>query len=376
MHTRYTSFTLLLLSLVAWPTSIHAQGTVNGQFTTNVSGSTLTVTVQLLASPGNAGLGTSTIQITYNNSALTFDSGNSSFSNFSGSQLGETPSGHNAIYNSSSISTPNANEVSLNIVLDSCLQSDFSACDPVEGEALPSTLKDVATLQFTITDAAQTANLAWDTIELFNGAGAAYTNGTFTTNDSSLPVELVDLGWQQDGEAVWVSWKTASETNNAGFAVEVQAVEAITTARWQEIAFVEGRGTTIQAQQYRHRMDALAPGQYRLRLRQMDYDGAVAYSDELEIKVGLVDLYEISEVYPNPVHSKGQMHVVVRAPQHVEVVLYDMLGRRVSELHNGTAGANETLTVSVSGWGLSSGVYLVRVKGERFAATRRFTLNK
>ena len=64
----------------------------------------------------------------------------------------------------------------------------------------------------------------------------------------------------------------------------------------------------------------------------------------------------------------------MRAAQDVTVAVYDVLGRRVAVLHDGPVAAGETERLRLTGQGLASGVYLVRVVGERFQTVRRLTL--
>jgi hypothetical protein len=54
--------------------------------------------------------------------------------------------------------------------------------------------------------------------------------------------------------------------------------------------------------------------------------------------------------------------------------VYDVLGRRVAVLFDGKVDAGETEALRLDADGLASGVYLVRVTGETFAATRRLTV--
>ena len=56
--------------------------------------------------------------------------------------------------------------------------------------------------------------------------------------------------------------------------------------------------------------------------------------------------------------------------------LYNTLGQRVSVLFNGTVEANQAQLVTVDGAGLASGMYIVRVTGERFADALSVTLLK
>jgi len=66
--------------------------------------------------------------------------------------------------------------------------------------------------------------------------------------------------------------------------------------------------------------------------------------------------------------------LTVAQPQDVEATLYDVLGRRVATLHQGPVPAHEPTPLQIDGDALSSGLYIVRVIGDGFAASRKVTL--
>lgn len=70
------------------------------------------------------------------------------------------------------------------------------------------------------------------------------------------------------------------------------------------------------------------------------------------------------------------MEVAVKERQSVTVAVYDVLGRRVTTLHDGPLPAQNArqFTLNASEAGLSSGTYFVRVRGDAFADTRRLTV--
>src|SRR5690606_29042521 len=86
------------------------------------------------------------------------------------------------------------------------------------------------------------------------------------------PVQLASFTATRDGEAVVLRWTTASETNNAGFEVQLLENSKSEIQNWTTLAFVAGAGTTAEAQAYTYRAEGLAPGTHRFRLRQVDYD--------------------------------------------------------------------------------------------------------
>jgi CSLREA domain-containing protein len=226
----------------------------------------------------------------------------------------------------------------------------------------------------TITFTPQAATTASDYF-VSTATDADGNTSEFTSQATLLPVELTSFEATVDGEDVILRWTTASETNNAGF--EVQQLEAGSAAKtWSTLTFVEGHGTTELPKAYRHRATTLTPGTHTFRLRQVDFDGAFEYSPEVEVVVGLPDQYVVEPAYPNPFNPEATLRFAVQQEQRVEVGLYNLLGQRVRTLFAGTATAGQMQRVTIDGGNLSSGVYLVRVQGERFLETQRVTLVK
>lgn len=199
----------------------------------------------------------------------------------------------------------------------------------------------------------------------------------FIGDTAPLPVELTRFEAALDEEAVVLNWQTASETDNAGFNIEhaprVASQRAATTS-WKPLAFVEGAGTTTEPQTYRYRAEALGVGSHRFRLKQVDLDGTFEYSDEVEVTVTLAESYRIGKIHPNPARGPATVELAVREAQTVRAELYDLLGRRVRVVFDGELAANRTHRIVIGRQRLASGLYLVRLVGERFTATRRLTV--
>ena len=87
-------------------------------------------------------------------------------------------------------------------------------------------------------------------------------------------------------------------------------------------------------------------------------------------------MYFLSEVYPNPFNPEARLDFAVRQSQEVTVTAYNLLGQRVLELYSGVPAAGVTQALVIDGSGLQSGMYVVRIQGERFVETRTFTLIK
>ncbi|MEM1128752.1 MAG: S8 family serine peptidase [Bacteroidota bacterium] len=194
----------------------------------------------------------------------------------------------------------------------------------------------------------------------------------------SLPVELTRFEAVQTGSDILLNWETATETNNAGFEVQMQAAggAAEETSAWTVVDFIPGQGTTTRAQVYRHRVPDPMPGQYRLRLRQVDFDGAFEVHPAVEIAVSAPGGHFLSEAYPNPFNPTAQIRFTVNETQPIRISVHDLLGREVAILHDGLLPAGPAHAFTVQGETWPSGLYFVRAQGRGFQAIRRLTLLK
>lgn len=118
----------------------------------------------------------------------------------------------------------------------------------------------------------------------------------------------------------------------------------------------------------------MAPGQHVFKLVQVDRDGDEHFGAETTVEVGVAGGYHLSSVYPNPVRKRATLDLAVAHPQSVTAALYDTRGRKVRTLFEGRLSADAPEQVRVATGALASGVYMVRVQGERFEATRTLTL--
>ena len=201
---------------------------------------------------------------------------------------------------------------------------------------------------------------------LTNEGLSSFSRFTAAADGATLPVELAEFEATTDGGAVRLRWRTASETNNAGFRIQHK-----TEGGYETLTFVDGAGTSTQSTTYTHRVADLDPGAHTFRLQQVDQDGTTHRSDPVSVTLGLKGQYEVSRVAPNPVATRSEVEVAVQRPQDVTVALYDALGRRVTTLHTGTMASKTTHRLGLDTQGLSSGTYFLRVRGEDFRATRR-----
>jgi hypothetical protein len=213
----------------------------------------------------------------------------------------------------------------------------------------------------------------------FTSAEAANDGGAFYLHDVQsraydLPVELTGFEATADGRAAQLRWRTASETNNDGFAVQHRRPGA---TGWRDAGFVEGHGTTETPQRYAFRAEDLPPGAHVFRLKQIDRDGGFEHSKTVEVTIAAGETFALRAAGPNPFRDRTQVTLTARGEQQqtVRVAVYDARGRRVQVLHDGplaASGAPHRFTLD--GQGLASGLYLIRATGPEHAATQTVTL--
>jgi len=83
--------------------------------------------------------------------------------------------------------------------------------------------------------------------------------------------------------------------------------------------------------------------------------------------------YSLSAVYPNPFNPQARFTLDMKEAQAVRISVFDILGREIQVLHDGSLSAGSTGFV-INGAGLPSGLYVVRAAGETFTTSRRMTL--
>lgn len=203
--------------------------------------------------------------------------------------------------------------------------------------------------------------------------GASAARFAVLLRQGALPVELATLRASSRDRKAVLRWTTASETGNAGFAVEHRREGDAGTA-FETLGFVEGSGTTSEPQSYTFRTDALPLGTHVFRLRQVDADGAARTSRVVRATVEPQQPLVLTPPSPNPVRTRARLRLAVREAQSVRVALYDALGRRLRVLREARVEAGEAVTLSVPTGGLSSGLYFVRATGKGRTATRRLTV--
>ncbi|MFO7526662.1 MAG: T9SS type A sorting domain-containing protein, partial [Ignavibacteriaceae bacterium] len=180
-----------------------------------------------------------------------------------------------------------------------------------------------------------------------------------------IPVELVSFRAEVVNQNIHLNWITASELNNSGFEVQRQVnimQSGIGNMQWEMIGFVEGNGTTTETNHYSFTDKIISAGKYVYRLKQIDFDGSIEYSDIVEVETAPA-VFQLSQNYPNPFNPSTKISWQSPVSSWQTLKVYDLLGREVATLVDEykPAGSYE---VEFDASGLSSGIYYYRLSAE------------
>jgi photosystem II stability/assembly factor-like uncharacterized protein len=187
-----------------------------------------------------------------------------------------------------------------------------------------------------------------------------------------VPVELTSFTAKVGDSGVLLNWLTKTETNNKGFEIQKNIKGH---SNWQDIGFVQGSGTTTEQHSYSYKDKNLPAGNYLYRLKQIDYDGSFKYSNQVEVVIGSPGTFSLSQNYPNPFNPTTNINYQLKEKGHVNLKVYDVLGKEVANLINETQNAGQ-YTVTFNGSNLPSGIYIYSLRVNNFMRNKKMTLIK
>jgi hypothetical protein len=190
-----------------------------------------------------------------------------------------------------------------------------------------------------------------------------------------IPVELTSFEAKPQGLDVELKWTTSTETNNYGFEIQRKYENDFIT-----VGFVKGSGHSTEIKKYSFVDRHLPEGNYVYRLKQIDYNGAYHFSNEVEVLISGPKEYFIEQNYPNPFNPTTTIKFNLAVISNVNLKIYNNLGQEIRTLISGKmkAGRNE---VVFDGSDLSSGIYVYKIEavgddGSTFTSSKKMVLIK
>lgn len=204
----------------------------------------------------------------------------------------------------------------------------------------------------------------------FSISNVAATKGNrfliIVQDPAQLPVTLLNFIAKANNNDAQLTWSTASEKNNAGFAIE----RSTDNNNWQTIGFVAGAVNSNTLKQYNF-TDAdvftqPVSSQFFYRLKQQDKNGKTALSNVVTVVSNKQIETNAVTIYPNP--AINNLAVTFQLSANTTVSVYDLVGKLwISETSQNQTSA--ALNIAH----LPSGIYHLTVSNtEGFNYTQKF----
>lgn len=183
-------------------------------------------------------------------------------------------------------------------------------------------------------------------------AGGADGNGL-------LPVEFTRFEAKSKEDMVELQWTTASELNNDFFQIE----HSRNGIDFFPVGKVKGSGTTTETKAYEfmHRQPINGVNYYRLK--QVDFDGAFAYSDMVVVELN--GRTRGVGIFPNPTTGLTVIQMADR-PDRIQFNLINLVGQRI-DIQPKLTDAGWEMDLSR----LVKGIYLLRMDYDGRTVTRK-----
>jgi len=215
-------------------------------------------------------------------------------------------------------------------------------------------------------------NFAWSSLPSANPTGgtpqvltdgftfsstAAGTCPAAAASNATLPVDFSQFSAKLDATEVDLTWTTAMELDNSHFELE----RSQDLRNWEVIALVDGKGTSFESTNYNHTDNKPNQGANYYRIKQIDFNGNMAYSKTLLIEFSIGEIL----VFPNPVREVLTISLAQKSAG--TLIVYNLQGQLIL-----SEAIDNAQKVELDLAALQTGIYLLSISDANgFVVDRR-----
>jgi hypothetical protein len=202
-------------------------------------------------------------------------------------------------------------------------------------------------------------------ISSFSGGSGAIA----LSPDPSLPVEYLSFEGINVGNANYLNWLTASETNSLFFEIEKMQENQNS---FLKIGQVEAAGTVVSLQNYQFVDQNPSSGINYYRLNQIDQDGSNSYSAIVAIENGKPT--DLVSIFPNPTKSTVNYQCQSFVAANIQVSISNVLGKRLSNTSYVLEKGMNTLEFDLSNY--PTGMYHISITNQQSLVRKTYKVIK
>jgi hypothetical protein len=192
---------------------------------------------------------------------------------------------------------------------------------------------------------------------------------------SVIPVELVAFNAKTNDNRVEISWETAGEINSSRFEIERADISAAGYGSFVKIGEEKAAGKSNKSLTYGPVVDkGVSYGNsYAYRLKMIDLDGKYTYSEVVEVTVGAIGTFTLSDAIPNPAGNETTIEFTIAEGSDIQLAIFDITGKNVMTIANGAIASGSYLKrLDVSG--LANGYYNIVMNINGMTITRQLRI--
>jgi hypothetical protein len=193
------------------------------------------------------------------------------------------------------------------------------------------------------------------------------------TFDNAVPVELSSFSARVRNKEIHLLWETQTEVHNYGFEIE----RSTDKKNWKKIGFVEGYGNSNIPHSYSFiDKEEKNRGIYYFRLKQIDTDGHIDYSEIIEVNYQILSSFQLFQNYPNPFNPKTKISFSLEKESRINLMIYNNQGELVEILINNELYDPGSYWFTWDASNFQSGIYFLELKNESNSIVKKLSLIK
>ncbi len=198
---------------------------------------------------------------------------------------------------------------------------------------------------------------------------SAYNRPRLVVSTTPLRIELLAFNAVLERDSVFMSWETYDESKVRGYEVE----KRMESGRYAVLEHVEPLRTVERHQNYSV-IDVWRGREIAYyRLRKINSDGTVLFSDEVPIGTETILNFILEDNVPNPFVEVTEIRYTLTKRTRVDLSVYDIMGSEIVALVAERQEAG-TYVVSFDGRDLPGGMYFYKMRTSTGSQTKKCIL--